>query len=122
MADEWMSVTPLRGLRGQRLGTTTQLAGAAGTAATWQATRRARALETPALKVQTDNNARAATDLGMQFGEEPSISHVANRFMGTGLLRAPLPGKLSLPLLSAMVRPGCGWDRPAASWGSEGGL
>lgn len=40
----------------------------------------------------------------MQFGEDPSISHVANRFMGTGLLRAPLPGKLSRPLLSAMVR------------------
>lgn len=42
----------------------------------------------------------------MQFGEDPSISHVANRFMGTGLLRAPLPGKLSRPLRSAMVR---GW-------------
>lgn len=42
--------------------------------------------------------------LGMQFGDEPSISQVANRFMGTGLFRAPLPGKLSRPLLSAMVR------------------
>ena len=46
---------------------------------------------------------RDGTYLGMQFGEDPSISHVANRFMGTGLLRAPLPGKLSRPLLSAMV-------------------
>lgn len=53
----------------------------------------------------------AAAYLGMQFGEDPSISHVANRFMGTGLLRAPLPGKLNRPLLSAMVR-GCGWDCP----------
>lgn len=47
----------------------------------------------------------------MQFGEDPSISHVANRFMGTGLLRAPLPWKLSRPLLSAMVR-----DSPTQSW------
>lgn len=38
--------------------------------------------------------------------------------MGTGLLRAPLPGKLSRPLLSAMVR-----DSPTPSWrqGAGGG-
>lgn len=50
----------------------------------------------------------------MQFGEDPSISHVANRFMGTGLLRAPLPGKLNLPLLSAMVRAAGGTVRNRA--------
>lgn len=44
--------------------------------------------------------------LGMQFGEEPSISQVAKRFIGTGLFRAPLPGKLKRPLLSAMLAPG----------------
>lgn len=55
----------------------------------------------------------------MQFGEDPSISHVANRFMGTGLLRAPLPGKLRRPLLSAMVR-AAGWDSPTPSWGGGG--
>ena len=54
-------------------------------------------------KGQRDATAEA-TYLGMQFGDDPSISHVANKFMGTGLLRAPLPGKLSRPLLSAMVR------------------
>ncbi|KAJ3613587.1 hypothetical protein NHX12_019833, partial [Muraenolepis orangiensis] len=40
---------------------------------------------------------------GTQLGDEPSTSQVANRFMGTGLLRDPLPGKLSRPLLSAMA-------------------
>lgn len=40
----------------------------------------------------------------MQLEEDPSISQVANRFMGTGLLSAPLPGKLKRPLRSAMVR------------------
>lgn len=50
----------------------------------------------------------------MQFGDDPSISHVANRFMGTGLLRAPLPGKLSRPLLSAMVRAAGGTIRHQA--------
>lgn len=50
----------------------------------------------------------------MQFGDDPSISHVANRFMGTGLLRAPLPGKLSRPLLSAMVRAAGGTIRHLA--------
>lgn len=59
----------------------------------------------------------AGTHLGMQFGEDPSISHVANRFMGTGLLSAPLPGKLNRPLLSAMVRAAAaGWDCPTPSW------
>lgn len=57
-----------------------------------------------------------AAHLGMQFGEDPSISHVANRFMGTGLLRAPLPGKLNRPLLSAMVL-AAGWDCPTPSRG-----
>lgn len=52
--------------------------------------------------------------LGMQFGEDPSISQVANRFMGTGLLSAPLPGKLSRPLLSAMVRAAGGTVRHRA--------
>lgn len=51
----------------------------------------------------------------MQFGEDPSISHVANRFMGTGLFKAPLPAKLSRPLLSAMVSDAGGTVRhPAA--------
>lgn len=44
--------------------------------------------------------------LGMQLGEEPSISQVAKRFIGTGLFRAPLPGKLNRPLLSAMLAAG----------------
>lgn len=44
--------------------------------------------------------------LGMQLGEEPSISQVANRFIGTGLFSAPLPGKLNRPLLSAMLAAG----------------
>lgn len=57
---------------------------------------------------------RAVPYLGMQFGEDPSISHVANRFMGTGLLRAPLPGKLNRPLLSAMVRAAGGTVRHRA--------
>lgn len=39
----------------------------------------------------------------MQLGEDPSISQVANRFIGTGRFSAPLPGKLSRPLLSAML-------------------
>ncbi len=42
----------------------------------------------------------------MQLGEEPSISQVANRFIGTGLFSAPLPGKLNRPLLSAMLAAG----------------
>lgn len=44
--------------------------------------------------------------LGMQLGDEPSISQVANRFIGTGLFSAPLPGKLNRPLLSAMLAAG----------------
>lgn len=42
----------------------------------------------------------------MQLGDEPSISQVANRFIGTGLFSAPLPGKLNRPLLSAMLAAG----------------
>lgn len=53
--------------------------------------------------------------LGMQLEEDPSISQVANRFMGTGLLSAPLPGKLRRPLLSAMVRAAGGTVRYRAA-------
>ncbi|KAJ8341096.1 hypothetical protein SKAU_G00333870 [Synaphobranchus kaupii] len=49
----------------------------------------------------------------MQLGDDPSISQVANKFIGTGLLSAPLPGKLSRPLLSAMVREACNSARLA---------
>lgn len=51
----------------------------------------------------------------MQLEEDPSISQVANRFMGTGLLSAPLPGKLKRPLLSAMVRAAGGTVRHRAA-------
>lgn len=51
----------------------------------------------------------------MQLEEDPSISQVANRFMGTGLLSAPLPGKLRRPLLSAMVRAAGGTVRYRAA-------
>lgn len=58
----------------------------------------------------------------MQLEEDPSISQVANRFMGTGLLSAPLPGKLKRPLLSAMVRAAGGTvrHRAAAPAAAEG--
>lgn len=51
----------------------------------------------------------------MQLEEDPSISQVANRFMGTGLLSAPLPGKLKRPLRSAMVRAAGGTVRHRAA-------
>lgn len=91
---------PRRGLRGHPAGTMTQLAGARGSpAAVREGGREARAGLAPSY-------------LGTQFGEEPSISQVANRFMGTGLFSAP-PPKLSRPLRSAMVR-----DGPTPSCGS----
>lgn len=65
-------------------------------------------------KFELTNCVLAAPYLGMQYGEGPSISHVANRFMGTGLLRATLPGKLSRPLLSAMIRAAGGTVRHRA--------
>lgn len=55
----------------------------------------------------------------MQLEEDPSISQVANRFMGTGLLSAPLPGKLRRPLLSAMVRAAGGTVRHRAAGGDQ---
>lgn len=90
---------PLQGLHGHPLGKMIELAAGEATVQLWQPNMPAGALG----KLKQTHAARTAPYLGMQFGEDPSISHVANRFMGTGLLRAPLPGKLNRPLLSAMV-------------------
>lgn len=98
---------PLRGLRGHAAGTMTQLYPARRVGSSGSCAGSARS---PAAEL-------TASYLGTQFGEEPSISQVANRFMGTGLFRAPLP-KLSRPLRSAMVpdcpTPSCGSVRGSA--------
>lgn len=69
---------------------------AAPAAAQWQLLTRGRPASQPAVPTAF------TLYLGIQLDEEPSISQVAKRFIGTGLLRPDEPVKLSLPF-SAML-------------------